>query len=179
MKHKATDVRNYNFTEKDQLFLDANIWLYIHSPQKPGNYWEKIYSNVLKRILNANSQIYIDILVVSEYINSYARRKMNLIASRFKYFKKFRNSHFFKPIAKDIETNVKLVLKHCTLIESGFATLAIDDLLADYTSNHSDFNDLVIIELCKSNGFTLITNDSDFKTQEIPVLTANNALLTN
>ena len=31
----------------------------------------------------------------------------------------------------------------------------------------------------EKDGFTLITNDSDFKTQEIPVLTANNALLTN
>ena len=40
-----------------------------------------------------------------------------------------------------------------------------------------DFNDQVITEICKSNGFTLITNDSDFKTQEIPILTANTSLL--
>ena len=39
------------------------------------------------------------------------------------------------------------------------------------------FNDQVITEICKNNGFTLITNDGDFKTQEISILTANAKLL--
>ena len=56
MKHKAKDVRNYNFTGKDQLFLDANIWLYLYGPQKPGYYLERVYSNVFKRIKNAKSK---------------------------------------------------------------------------------------------------------------------------
>ena len=68
-------------------------------------------------------------------------------------------------------------MKHCARIESGFTMLPMNDLLGDYISGDSDFNDQVITEICKSNGFTLITNDSDFKTQEIPVLTANSDLL--
>ena len=179
MKHNAVDVRHYNFASEDKLFLDANIWFYLDGPQKFRSYWRTAYSTVFNRILNAKSQIFIDVLVVSEFMNAYARVKWEVVAPQLKDFKDFRNSPSFKSIAKDIEDDVKRVLKHCTLIESGFATLAIGDLLADYASNHSDFNDLVIMELCKSNGFTLITNDSDFKTQEIPVLTANKSLLTN
>ncbi len=179
MKHKAKDVRNYNFTEKDQLFLDTNIWLYIHSPQKPGNYWEKIYSNVLKCILNANSQIYIDVLVVSEYINTYARRKMKFVAPRFKNFKNFRNSKHFKPVAKDITADTNKILQHCSRIESDFEMIKISDLLNDYAKGNTDFNDQVITELCKNNKLTLVTHDGDFKTQEIPILTANKSLLTN
>ena len=53
----------------------------------------------------------------------------------------------------------------------------MDGLLTDYAAGNSDFNDQVITELCKNNGFTLITNDSDFKTQDIPILTANSNLL--
>ncbi len=177
MKHKVIDVRNYNFSKKDQLFLDANIWLYLYGPQKPRYYWERIYSNVFKRIKNAKSQIYIDVLVVSEFINTYARRKWKLVAPRFKYFKNFRNSHHFKPVAKDITADAKRVMQHCLQIESGFKTLKIDDLLDDYAKGDSDYNDQVITELCKNNGFTLITDDRDFKTQEIQILTANRYLL--
>ena len=173
MRHKAFEVRHYNFTPQDKLFLDANIWFYLYGPQKPGNRWARIYSTTFNRILNAKSRIYIDVLVVSEFINTYARQKKELVASHIKSFKAFRNSSYFKPIASDIAADAKHVMSHCSRLESGFATLAIDDLLTDYAAGDSDFNDQVITELCKSNGLTLITNDRDFRSQEIPILTVN------
>ena len=177
MNHKARDVRNYIFTQKDQLFLDANIWLYLHGPQPPRNYLERTYSKSFKDIKNAKNKIYIDVLIVSEFINTYARRKWKLVAPRFKYFKTFRNSQHFKVVAADITADAKRVIQHCSLIESGSESLKINDLLNEYANGDSDFNDQVITDLCKNNGFTLITNDSDFKTQEIPILTANRNLL--
>ncbi len=177
MKHKATDVRRYNFTPQDKLFLDANIWLYLDGPHKSKSYWRITYSKVFNQILKAKSQIYIDVLVVSEYINSYARVKWGIIAPQIRNFKDFRNSSDFKPVAKDIAADVRRVLKYCTRIESGFELLDIGNLLNDYATGDYDFNDQVITEICKNNGFTLITNDSDFKTQEIPILTANPNLL--
>ena len=173
MGHKAVEVRHYNFTPQDKLFLDANIWLYLYGPQNPKAYWVTLYSTVFNRILNAKSQIYIDVLVVSEFINTYARQKKDLVASHIKSFKAFRNSSYFKPIASDIAADAKRVVDHCSRIESGFATLAIDDLLTDYAAGNSDFNDQMITELCKCNGLTLITNDRDFRSQEIPILTVN------
>ena len=128
---------------------------------------------VFNDILNANSQIYIDVLIVSEFINSYARLKWKLVASHIKSFKAFRNSSYFKPVAQDIAADAKRVVDHCSRIESGFATLTIVDLLTEYAAGESDFNDQVITEICKSNGLTLITNDRDFRSQEIPILTAN------
>ena len=80
MAHKTVEVRHYNFTSQDKLFLDANIWLYLYGPQKPGNRWVRIYSTVFNRILNVKSRIYIDVLVVSEFINSYARLCLHCIS---------------------------------------------------------------------------------------------------
>ena len=177
MKHKVVAVRNYNFTCQHKLFLDANIWLYLYAPQKPGNYWVSVYSKVFARILKAKSQIYIDVLVVSEFINTYARIKWKLIAPHLNSFKDFRDSPDFKPVAQDIAADMKQIMKHCSRIENGFSTLGTDDLFNDYAKGDSDFNDQVITELCKSNGLTLITNDGDFKTQEIPILTANRKFL--
>ena len=175
--YKSMEVRHHNFTFKDKLFLDANIWLYLFSPREPGDRWKQIYSEVFERILKANSRIYVDVLVISEFINAYARMKWRAVAPHIKSFKDFRNSTSFKPVAEDITAGVREIISHCSPIESGFVTLQMDGLLTDYAAGNSDFNDQVITEICKSNGFTLITNDSDFKTQDIPILTANPNLL--
>ncbi len=117
-------------------------------------------------------------LIVSEFINTYARRKWTTIGKRFKFFKNFRNSSNFIPVAIDIAADTKRVMAHCEPIESGFVGLQMYDLLDDYAKGSKDYNDQVITELCKNNGFILITDDGDFKTQEIPILTANRPLLT-
>lgn len=175
--YKAVEVRHHNFTSKDKLFLDANIWLYLFSPREPRDRWKQIYSEVFERILKANSRIYVDVLVLSEFINAYARTKWRAAAPHIRSFKDFRSSRGFKTVAEDITASVKEIVSHCSRIESGFTKLPINDLLVDYISGDFDFNDQVITEICKSNGFTLITNDGDFKTQEIPILTANSKLL--
>ena len=179
MNHKAAAVQHYTFTFQDRLFLDANIWLYVSGSLELSTYWRSIYTNAFNRILQAKSRIYIDALVVSEFINSYARVRWKLIAPHINQFKDFRNSQGFEPVAKNIVDDVKQIMKHCSRIESGFATLSIDNLLSNYATGDYDFNDQVITEICKSNGFTLITNDGDFKTQRIPILTANQSLLRN
>ncbi|RKU30341.1 PIN domain-containing protein [Candidatus Poribacteria bacterium] len=177
MRYKTGEIRHYNFTAQDKLFLDANIWLYLYGPPKPRSYWRPIYTSVFSRMVRAKSRIYIDVLVVSEFINAYARMQQKIVAPHINTFKNFRSSPYFKPVAEDIAEDVESVLSHCSKTESGFTALPMDDLIADYISGNFDFNDQVITEICKNNGFTLITNDSDFKTQDIPILTANSNLL--
>ncbi len=177
MKHKPVDVGSYNFTSQHKLFLDANVWVYLYGPQGQTQSKVNVYSRTFRRILKAKSQIYTDVLAISEFINTYARLKWRSSKPPIPPFKVFRNSQHFKPVAKDIATKVNQILKHCLRIESEFETLEMGDLLKDYAIGGLDFNDQVITELCKSNGFMLITDDGDFKTQEIPILTANRSLL--
>ena len=175
-EHKPIAVSNYNFTSKDKLFLDTNIWLYLYAPHSHTDKWVRIYSEMLKSILAAQSLIYIDVLVVSEFINAYARQQWRLRAPDTN-FKTFRNDSDFKAVAQEIAENVKRVMRYCSRTESGFETLEIDRLLDAYADGDSDFNDQVIMELCKREGLTLITHDGDFKGRGIPILTANKHLL--
>lgn len=172
MKYKSMEVRGYKFTSEDQLFLDTNIWVYMYGVQEPRDHWVKIYSTVFERILKAKSRIYIDVLVISEFINVYSRQMWKLVARDINQFKKFRNSPRFKQVAQDVTIAAKQVMSHCSWIEGAFTKLIIDNLLDDYAVGNSDFNDQVITEICKSNGLTLITNDRDFRSQEIQILTA-------
>ena len=79
MKNKAVYVTKYRFQPEDKLFFDANIWLFIYGPQEQKNTKVDIYSSAFHRILKAKSRIYIDILIVSEFINTYSRLKWNIL----------------------------------------------------------------------------------------------------
>lgn len=179
-------MRNYSFGPRDNLFFDANIWMFLYGPQRqdnfPGNRMS-IYSSAFNRILKAQSRIYIDVLIVSEFINTYARRKWDIFKEANRSgtggnrFKNFRDSSDFKPVAKEIADQTKRILKHCRKIESGFETLEMDSLIKRYENGGTDFNDQVFMQLCKTRGFKLVTDDGDFKGQGISILTANGRLL--
>ena len=177
MKHKAERVSRYRFTSQHKLFLDANIWLYLYGPKKYNNYWVEIYSDVFNRILEAESEVYIDVLVVSEFINRFARQEWELSELYPYSFKTFRNSLEFETIAQGIAAAIKQIMQHCLQIESGFRSLKIDNLLNDYAKGKFDFNDQVITELCKNNELTLVTHDGDFDPGNLHILTENNYLL--
>lgn len=177
MTHKALAVTDYIFKPEDELFLDTNIWLFVYGPQKPGSYKTAIYSQALAKILAAQCRIYIDVLIVSEFINAYARLKWNVMGKPHAEFKRFRKSQDFKPIAEDIAADVWRVLKHCARIENGFATMDPAELINKFASGDSDFNDQVIAALCQRKGLKLITDDGDFCDQGIRVVTANKRLL--
>lgn len=176
MANNAMSVQNYRFRKTDGLFLDANIWLFIVGPLQ-NRYKTAVYSSAFRRILEAGSKIFVDVLVISEVINRYARTKWHLSPSRNVRFKEFRNSSEFGPIAKGIADDVRRIVEHCSRIESGFGSVDIDGLMDEYEDGGSDFNDQIIRELCRSKGLKLITDDGDFNSQGIAVLTANQRLL--
>lgn len=177
MRHRAEDITRYSFNQSDKLLLDTNVWMFVYGPQKPGDSRVAIYSQALAKILAAQSLIHIDVLIVSEFINAYARLKWKLLSTSSTDFKQFRKSGGFKPVAQDIAADVKRVLQHCTRVASGFESLAIETLIDEYAAGNSDFNDQVLTTLCKRTGLKLVTDDGDFKGRGIPVITANKRLL--
>lgn len=125
----------------------------------------------------AESKVYIDALIVSEFINRYSRQKGKLAGYTSEEFKVFRCSSDFIPVAQGIAASVKKIISQCIRTESSFSTLKINDLLDDYAKGKSDFNDQVITKLCKNRGFTLVTHDGDFDPKNLHILTENNHLL--
>lgn len=177
MTHRAKEITRYEFQPSDELLLDTNVWMLVYGPQSPGNHRVAVYSQALAKILAAQSRIHIDVLIVSEFINTYARLKWKLLSTSSTDFKQFRKSVDFKPVAQDIAADVKRVLQHCTRVASGFESLVIETLIDEYAAGNSDFNDQVLTTLCKRTGLKLVTDDGDFKGLGIPVITANKRLL--
>ncbi len=180
MAKSAEEIGKYVFQATDELLLDANVWFFVHGPHRPGDPRAAAYSGALAKIVAAKSRVYIDVLIISEFVNRYARLKHQILQGRSgvsRDFKKFRQSSTFKTVARDIAADIRKILANCTRVESGFAPLDIESLVSDYGRGDSDFNDLVLTELCKSRAFKLVTDDGDFKGKNIAVLTANKRLL--
>jgi len=177
----AQNIDRYRFRPSDELLFDANIWLFLYGPSRPSHPKVAIYSGAFKQILAAKIRVFLDVLVLSEFVNRYARIRHNLLARQLsgipQDFKQFRNTSFFKSIAQDIAADTKQILGNCTPVESGFATLDLDTLTTEFAAGNSDFNDLVLAELCRSKRFKLVTDDGDFKNKAITILTANPKLL--
>jgi len=181
LKNNASEISKYAFSPRDQLLLDTNIWLRVYGPAaKPADRRTVIYSKALSEMLAASSLIYVDVLIISEYVNRYARLRHNILKSRSGIspdFKQFRNSADYSAVASDIAGDVRQILKHCERIESEFGTLDIAGLVDEFEKGGSDFNDLVLAELCKSRNLTLVTHDGDFKDRGLNLLSANKGLL--
>ena len=180
MRNSAEDIRSYVFKPTDELLLDANIWLFVYGPSKPGDWKVAVYSRALDKILKAQSPIYVDVLIISEFINRYARLKYHIHfpnPDAYHSFKQFRKSADFKPIAQDVAADVRRVLQHCERVESGFDTLDIVALVEEYEKGDSDFNDQVLAELCRSKELILVTDDGDFADAGLMVVTVNRRLL--
>ena len=173
------NAKSYNISRNDALLIDANIWIYLYGPQAPKDPKSRDYSNVLAKILKAKCSIFLDVLILSEFINRYSRSKCWLEkgSSDPTTFKRYRQSSDFKPVAKEIADAVRRILKHCECIESDITSIDMSTLLTDYESKCPDFNDQVLAELCKSRSLKFVTHDGDFKDYDITVLTTNRRML--
>jgi predicted nucleic acid-binding protein len=182
MKNTTLDLRTYAFTPNDQLLFDANIWMFIYGPQRNPTDWRPtLYSRALSNALSAVSSLFIDVLVLSEYINRHARLEHQVLISAKAApddFKQFRKSPDYQPIALAIAGNVRRILQLCHRVESDFESLDIVSLINEFETTPSDFNDLVLASLCQSRGLTLVTHDSDYKDRGLRVITANSKLMT-
>ena len=176
MKNSSSEISTHAFTPNDELLLDTNIWLSIFGLAKPGDHRSVVYSKALSEMLAANCRICVDVLILSEYVNAYARFRYNLLKPSV-VFKNFRKSADFKPIAADIAGDVRQILKHCERIDSDFPAADIDALIDEFEKGDSDFNDQVLAELCRRRSLTLVTHDADFKDRGLTLLTANKNLL--
>jgi len=125
----------------------------------------------------AKCTIFMDIVVLSEFINAFARMVFLQRSQAAFNFKTFRKSEAFELIAEEIGINAKKIVTQCQCVESGFEDIDASALLTDFQSGQHDFNDQVIAELCRAKGLKLVTHDADFQKYGLTVLTANGELL--
>ena len=179
VNNKAHDLSIYPFRKSETFLIDTNVWLYLYpAPSSAKVPFAHQYSKGLKAMLSAGSRVIMDATVLSEYLNAYCRIEWNArYRSRYPRFKTFRNSADFATVGKPATIFARSVLKLCTRWNHPFTTADVARMLADFETGSNDFNDGLLIEVCRHYYCKLVTNDSDFTSGGIEVLTTNRKLL--
>lgn len=179
MNNKAHDLTSYSFASGEQILVDTNIWLYLFpAPGNPHQPFAQQYSTAFSRLISAQAQPVLDPMVLSEYLNRYCRIEWEgNFKTQYQTFKQFRQSADFRVVASTAKTFAEKILNFCRIHSTSPNELDLDQALTDFESGIADFNDALMIDLCKKRNLKLMTNDADFKIGGIEVLTTNPKLL--
>ncbi len=176
--------KRYNLTEifrlsKKRIFFDANILIYLFWPTNSS--WERQYSTIYNRLLQQKNDMVVDFIVISEVINRAIRFEydnyceQNNIPKDDLPFKAYRDNQEGQEALDDIYQIVKRkIVNKFTIAGKSFTKTDIEGFLQN---DGLDFSDKGIAALCKENDFVLLTNDKDFATVNVELLTSNPVLL--
>jgi predicted nucleic acid-binding protein len=167
------------------IFLDANIWIYLFCPLS--NSREAIikkYSRAFNYLIRSNNKMYLDIAVLSEFINRFQRfayanyKENNKKDEDFQFKRDYKKTGDFKEILRLISSTVeKKILKWSSVVNFQYEKKDIEELIENLEETSIDFNDLHIEKLCKAKGLFLLTDDGDFAGSSIDIISGNPKLL--
>ncbi len=181
--NKAHDLTKWSFSDQDRVLPDANFWINIFGPSATTAqraHFSAAYSRAFQTMLSQKVCLYIDVLILSEFVNVLARQEFNLkfiqtYGSRG--FKNFRNSANFIPTAKMIASETRKILKYSNQLDHTFTEWDTQQLMADFELGGEDLNDQLIIEMAKKYDLIILTDDKDMTKGGLQILTANTNLL--
>ena len=169
-------IESYDFPEGKSYFFDTNIWLYIYGPIGWPDQRSDVYSRALKEIRNSKGTIYINCMIISEFINAFSRIEFKQ-QSEFTRYKEFRSSLSYRAIAQDIAYNVKKILKSTLACDPELQAINLPEVMDLFEQGKYDFNDLLFAQICRAKGLIFVTHDKDFSELGVEILTANEKLL--
>ena len=146
--------------------FDTNIWLYIYGPVAGSNARkQRVYSNLLSAILNRNATIFINSLILSEYINRVLRigfdQWKNLTCNNVASYKyEYRKTKAYSITLKDAIEQVKDILKIAQRIPDDFNSIDINDVL-DTMNQAADYNDSYLVKCCEKANIKFVSDDRD------------------
>jgi predicted nucleic acid-binding protein len=178
-KNKAQDAARYRFQSGEQILVDANIWFYLFPPTaQPVPRWATVYSGAFSRLLHAKATPIVDGLVLSEYLNRYVRLEYDAFwRSSYPKYKDFRKSADGINVLQDAVAEMRQILKTSAPHDTPLASMDIAAVLGEVQNGSLDFNDGLLIQTCRLNGWKLLTHDHDMTIGGIELLTTNRKLL--
>jgi len=179
--NKTLDFSSYNFTNEDVVLLDTNIWLFLSPPpSSPKKHFVTKYTRACKNILTAKSKIIFDRTVLGEYMNRYCRiewkayQKKNSVELEFK---EYRNLPDFQPVAESAAKFASQFIVRSRFVEWQLDQETLGSMLSTFSKGHADWSDLLLIDVCQRSNAMLVTDDTDFASAPVTILTCNPVLL--
>lgn len=157
--------------------FDANVWLSIsgpfqdHVPQRAS-----AYSAFYKRILAAGGSVVLPKVVLSEFVN----RAVHMQAKLAKFEKgpgvKIHDAPTYDDWIKEACDLTFHIVNDNTRVPDGFDNLDISACIGRAEAGGIEFNDVMIAEVCRRDGYILVTDDADYSGYDVDIVTFNQRL---
>jgi predicted nucleic acid-binding protein len=174
-------------------FIDANVWIYALQGDSLLQNWEKAYSdffyNIIESDLDPKPKILMPTLLFSEILNTFLKhialpeyKAINGIGdlTPFNYKLTYKSTQHYKDSYEKVCDDI-LSLRSAILFLNDSSVVTDPPIYINPFVDPFDFNDFFYYSICKeyikSEPVTILTNDSDFKINDIPIITSNRALL--
>lgn len=160
------DIKQYSPKSSDVFFFDNNIWMFLFCPL--GNYSQnkqKHYSSFLQSAQSLNCAIFINSLVISEFVNRYLRLDFELWKKEEQFYSADYKLDYigiqrYKETVEEIKVTLNNILKFCEKGSDNFNAIHLDNVLKHL--EEIDFNDSYYLELAKLSKWKIVTDDGDF-----------------
>jgi predicted nucleic acid-binding protein len=190
MAYQIRELTRNTSVSSQTYFIDANVWIYYLQSVSQLKHHEKIYTTFLDDIITSSldpqPMVLMPTILLSEIINTYLRKiamkefiSLNGITSYLDFKNDYRPTSHFKTSYSQILDDI---LSYDDLFEpvNNGSLFQSTNFIKNNTSN-LDFNDTAYYHYCieysKNSKITIVTNDSDFAVEDIPILTVNRDLL--
>ncbi len=178
---KAHNALNYSFTKDEEILVDTNVWIFLYPPTKPPASHasqDYKYSIIFKKLREANARPIISSLILSEYFNRYIQCEYRGLWERqYKNRKKFRQSTAFTSVGQAATNNIRNILTFTELRDTLISQIDLSSILKAIEDGACEFNDAVYVEICRKQGWKMLTHDADMAYGGIELLTTNESLL--
>jgi len=177
--YRIHNALTYSFTRGENILVDANIWISLYPPtSRPTSTISENYSLIFKNLITSKACPIIDTLILSEYLNCYVRLEHR--ASWQKQYpkqKEFRQSADFSAVGQAAIKNAMNLLSFTELRDTLISQVDLSSILEATKAGICDFNDGVYVEICRKQGWKMLTHDRDMAYGGIELLTTNESLL--
>lgn len=174
-------------------FIDANVWLYALQGDTLLQNWQKRYSDffysIVDSTLDPQPRILMPTLLFSEVLNAYLKqialpeyKHLNGISNNqpFIYKKDYRSTQHYKDNYEKVCDDILSLKSSVNFIDDNSLINQPPDFIKP-DIEPLDFNDFFYYLLCKeyqkNHRTVIVTNDGDFKIDDIPIITGHQELL--
>ncbi|MDD3877958.1 MAG: hypothetical protein PHT69_15155 [Bacteroidales bacterium] len=173
------DVNSYQPKFNDIFFFDNNIWVFLFYPQANVDVKkQKAYSIFLKKITERRCAVFINSLILSEFCNYWLQTEYKKWSqkqpSKTNYKKDFIGTDKFIEAVNDLKDVLPQIIKTTEKANDDFNAINFDNVISEFEK--CDFNDSYYIELARTKGWKIVTDDADFfknNRNGVDIITAN------
>lgn len=184
----------YATVQSTNYFVDANVWIYSLQGDTTLQHWQQRYSDffydIIESTLDPKPKVVIPTMLFSEVLNTWltniAMPEYKIIQGiapnvQFKFKRDYRPTQHYRDNYEKVCDDILSMKDSITFINDS-KVVAHPPLYIAPIVDPFDFNDYLYYQICKEfqkdSPISIVTNDGDFQVNDIPIITANNTLLT-